>query len=71
MRTLGQRAMTIHLSQRAKDYFEAALSLLNAVHVVTNRVIAGQLKAHAEDYERRCAKLLRRMQLELGRFRPN
>ena len=44
------------ISQRAKEYLKTAETLLRAAQTVTDRVIAGQLKTLAEDYERRAQK---------------
>ena len=48
--------MTFSISQRGKEYLETARTLLRAAQTMTDRSIAGQLKALAEDYERRAAK---------------
>jgi hypothetical protein len=37
----------------SKEYSEAARTLLRAARTMTDRRVAGQLKALAEDYERR------------------
>jgi hypothetical protein len=44
------------LSQRGKEYLKTAETLLRAAQTMTNRAIAGQLKALADDYERRAEK---------------
>ena len=44
------------ISQRGKEYLETAQTLLRAAQTMTDSVIAGQLKALAEDYERRAEK---------------
>ena len=46
--------MTFPTSQRGKEYLETARMLLRAA--MTDRAIAGQLKALADDYERRAKK---------------
>ena len=48
--------MTFSISQRGKEYLETARTLLRAAQTMTDRSIAGQLKALAEDYERRAEK---------------
>ena len=44
------------ISQRGKEYLESAQTLLRAAQTMTDSVIAGQLKALADDYERRAEK---------------
>jgi hypothetical protein len=48
--------MTFPTSQRGKKYLETARTLLRAAQTITDRAIAGQLKALADDYERRAKK---------------
>jgi hypothetical protein len=48
--------MTVQISQRGKEYLETARTLLRAAQTMTDRVIAGQLRALADDYERRAEK---------------
>jgi hypothetical protein len=48
--------MTVQISQRGKKYLETARTLLRAAQTMTDSVIAGQLKALADDYERRAEK---------------
>ena len=48
--------MTFRISQRGKEYLETAQTLLCAAQTMTDSVIAGQLKALADDYERRAEK---------------
>ena len=43
----------VQISQRGKAYFETARTLLRAAQTMTDSAIAGQLKALADDYERR------------------
>ncbi len=43
----------IRISQRGKAYLETARTLLRAAQTMTDSAIAGQLKALADDYERR------------------
>ena len=44
------------ISQRGKEYLETAQTLLRAAQTMTDRVVATQLKALADDYERRAEK---------------
>jgi hypothetical protein len=44
------------ISQRGKQYLETAQILLRITQTMTDRAIAGQLKALAEDYQRRAEK---------------
>jgi hypothetical protein len=44
------------ISQRGKEYLKTAETLLRAAQTMTDRAIAGQLKALAEDYQRRAEK---------------
>jgi hypothetical protein len=48
--------MTIEISQRGKQYLETAQTLLRAARTMTDAAIAGQLKALADDYQRRAEK---------------
>ena len=48
--------MTFQISQRGKQYLKTAQTLLRAAQTMTDRAIAGQLKALADDYERRAEK---------------
>ena len=48
--------MTVHISQRGKEYLETARTLLRAAQTMTDRAIAGQLKPLANDYQRRAKK---------------
>ena len=48
--------MTFQISQRGKEYLKTAQTLLCAAQTMTDRAIAGQLKALADDYERRAEK---------------
>jgi hypothetical protein len=48
--------MTVQISQRSKEYLETARTLLRAAQAMTDRAIAGQLKALADDYQRRAEK---------------
>src|ERR1700760_2131485 len=44
------------ISGRGKQYLETARTLLRAARTMTDRAIAGQLKALADDYQRRAEK---------------
>jgi hypothetical protein len=46
----------VQVSQRGKAFLETARTLLRAAQTVTDHAIAGQLKALADDYERRAEK---------------
>jgi len=48
--------MTFPISQRGKEYLETARTLLRAAQTMTDQAIASQLKALADDYERRAEK---------------
>ena len=48
--------MTVQISQRGKEYLKTARTLLRAAQTMTNSAIAGQLKALADDYQRRAEK---------------
>ena len=43
----------VQISQRGKAYLETARTLLRVARTMTDSAIAGQLKALADDYERR------------------
>jgi hypothetical protein len=45
--------MTFPISQRGKEYLQTAWALLRAVQSKTDRAIANQLKALADDYQQR------------------
>ena len=45
--------MTVQISQRGKEYLETARTLLRAAQTMTDSAIAGQLKALADDCQRR------------------
>jgi hypothetical protein len=47
--------MTVQISQRGKEYLATARTLLRA-QTMTDRAVAGQLKALADDYQRRAEK---------------
>jgi hypothetical protein len=48
--------MTVQISQRGKEYLETARTLFRAARTMTDSAIAGQLKAFADDYQRRVEK---------------
>jgi len=49
--------MTIQqISQRGKEYLRTAETLLRAAKTMTDQAVAGQLKALADDYQRRAEK---------------
>jgi hypothetical protein len=48
--------MTFQISRRGKQYLETAQTLLRAPQTMTDRAIADQLKALADDYQRRAEK---------------
>jgi len=48
--------MTFQISQRGKQYLQTARTLLRAAQTMTDGVVVSQLKALADDYERRAEK---------------
>jgi hypothetical protein len=48
--------MTFHISQRGKEYLKSAQTFLRAAQTMTDGVVAGQLRALADDYQRRAEK---------------
>ena len=44
------------ISQRGREYLKTAETLLRAAQTMTDLAIAGQLKALADDYQRRAEK---------------
>lgn len=48
--------MTVQISQRGKQYLETARTLLRAAQTMSDAAIAGQIKALADDYQRRSEK---------------
>jgi hypothetical protein len=48
--------MTVQISRRGKAFLETARTLLRAAQTMTDSAIAGQLKALADDYQRRAQK---------------
>ena len=51
--------MTVQISQRGKEYLKTAQTLFHAAKTMTDQAIASQLKALADDYERRAEKASR------------
>ena len=45
--------MTLQMSQRGKEYLKTAQTLLRTAETMMDEAIAAQLKALADDYERR------------------
>lgn len=48
--------MTFPISRRGKQYLKTARTLLRAARTMSDRAIAGRLKALADDNERRAEK---------------
>lgn len=48
--------MTVQISKRGKQYLETARTLLRAAQTMTDSAVASQLKALADDYERRAER---------------
>lgn len=48
--------MTFQISQRGRQYLRTAETLLRAARTMSDRAIAAQLKALADDYERRAER---------------
>jgi hypothetical protein len=48
--------MTFQISQRGREYLETAQTLLRAAETMTDRAIARQLMALADDYQQRADK---------------
>ena len=51
--------MNPQILQRGKEYLKTAQTLLRTAKTMTDQAIAGQLKALADDYERRAEKASR------------
>ncbi|RXH02766.1 hypothetical protein [Bradyrhizobium vignae] len=51
--------MTLQISPRGRQYLKTAETLLRTAKTMTDRAVAGQLKALADDYERRATKASR------------
>ena len=45
------------ISQRGKEYLKTAKTLLRAAQTMTDEAIAGQLKALADEYQRRAEQV--------------
>jgi hypothetical protein len=48
--------MKLQISQRGKEFLKTAQALIRAAQNMTDQLIAAQLKALADDYERRAEK---------------
>jgi hypothetical protein len=48
--------MTFPISQPGKEYLETARTLLRAAKTMTDRAVASQLRALADDYQSRAEK---------------
>jgi len=48
--------MSMQVSQRGKEYLRTAQTLVRAAQAMTDRTIAAQLKALADDYQRRAER---------------
>jgi hypothetical protein len=48
--------MNFQISRRGKEYLETARTLLRAAQTMTDQAVANQLKAVADDYQRRAEK---------------
>ena len=48
--------MTFQISRRGKQYLKTAQTLLRAARTMTDRAVAAQLKALADDYQLRAVK---------------
>lgn len=51
--------MTLQISRRSKEYLRTAKTLLRSAKAMTDQVIAAQLRALADDHERRVKKASR------------
>ena len=54
--------MTLQISKRGKEYLKTAQTLLCTAKTMTDQAIAAQLKALADDYERRAERATSKMQ---------
>jgi hypothetical protein len=52
VRELREVSMTFQISQRGKEYLRTAQAMLHVAQAMTDRAIAGQLKALADDCQR-------------------
>jgi hypothetical protein len=57
------------VTQRGRQYLETARTLLRTAKTMTDRTIAGRLKALAEDYQRRAEKASRADAVNARAFR--
>jgi hypothetical protein len=48
--------VTFQISRRGKEYLKTAKTLLRSAQAITDRAIADQLKARADDYQRQAEK---------------
>jgi hypothetical protein len=48
--------MTVQISRRSKEYSQTAQTLLRAAKTMSDAAIAGQLRALADDYQRRAER---------------
>jgi hypothetical protein len=48
--------MTFQISQRGREHLKTAQTLLSAANTMTDKAIADQLRALADDYQRRAEK---------------
>jgi len=51
--------MTLEISRRGREYLKTAQTLLSNAKTMTDQAVAAQLKALADDYERRAEKASR------------
>ena len=51
--------MTLHISRRGSQYLKTAQTLLSNAKTMTDQAVAAQLKALADDYERKAEKASR------------
>ena len=51
--------MTLRISRRGKQYLKTAQTLLSNAKTMTDQAVAAQLKALADDYERKAEKASR------------
>jgi hypothetical protein len=51
--------MTLQISRRGKQYLKTAQTLLSNAKTMTDQAVAAQLKALADDYERKAEKASR------------
>jgi len=51
--------MTLQISPRGRQYLKTAQTLLRTAKTMTDQAVAGQLKALADDYQRRAEEASR------------